>query len=137
MTAPGGRSYEEFIEEPTKCYVGALQQNEPDLPALGNLYAKIGRMRVLSSRAVADEPNHCVESDSSILDLTLLNNTELVGVASHRAALRFEQLNALRILPVQLEGASARYRSTGTQRRSIAPRWPWHWKVFAILRIRT
>jgi DNA-binding transcriptional LysR family regulator len=49
-------------------------------------------------------PNHCVESNSSILNLTLLNNTDLVGVASHRAALRFEQLNALRILPVQLEG---------------------------------
>src|SRR5258708_15019950 len=49
-------------------------------------------------------PNHCVESNSSILNLTLLNNTDLVGIASHRAALRFEQLNALRILPVQLEG---------------------------------
>jgi DNA-binding transcriptional LysR family regulator len=49
-------------------------------------------------------PGHCVESNSSILNLTLLNNTELVGVASHRAALRFEQLNALRILPIQLEG---------------------------------
>ncbi|MGF6754055.1 LysR family transcriptional regulator [Paraburkholderia sp. GAS42] len=50
------------------------------------------------------QPGHCVESNSSILNLTLLNNTELVGVASHRAALRFEQLNALRILPIQLEG---------------------------------
>jgi DNA-binding transcriptional LysR family regulator len=49
-------------------------------------------------------PVHCVESNSSILNLTLLNNTELVGVASHRAALRFEQLNALRILPIQLAG---------------------------------
>lgn len=49
-------------------------------------------------------PNHCVESNSSILNLTLLNNTDLVGVASHRSALRFEQLQALRILPVQLEG---------------------------------
>jgi DNA-binding transcriptional LysR family regulator len=49
-------------------------------------------------------PGHCVESNSSILNLTLLNNTKLVGVASHRAALRFEQLNALRILPIQLAG---------------------------------
>ncbi|SEJ82400.1 LysR substrate-binding domain-containing protein [Paraburkholderia diazotrophica] len=49
-------------------------------------------------------PNHCVETNSSILNLTLLNNTDLVGVASHRAALRFEQLNAVRILPMQLEG---------------------------------
>jgi DNA-binding transcriptional LysR family regulator len=49
-------------------------------------------------------PDHCVESNSSILNLTLLNNTDLVGVASHRAALRFEQLKALAILPIQLEG---------------------------------
>ncbi|WP_028215421.1 LysR substrate-binding domain-containing protein [Paraburkholderia mimosarum] len=49
-------------------------------------------------------PPHCVESNSSILNLTLLNNTDLVGVASHRAALRFEQLKALKILPMQLEG---------------------------------
>lgn len=49
-------------------------------------------------------PSHCVESNSSLLNLTLLNNTDLVGVASHRAALRFEKLNAIRILPMQLEG---------------------------------
>ncbi|HWT36716.1 MAG TPA: hypothetical protein VN289_10555 [Paraburkholderia sp.] len=47
--------YRDFIEEATKCYVDALQHNEPDLPALGGLYAKIGRMRVQSSREVADE----------------------------------------------------------------------------------
>lgn len=49
-------------------------------------------------------PGHCIESNSPILNLTLLNNTSLVGVASHRAALRFEQLSALRILPIELEG---------------------------------
>ncbi|PRY04014.1 hypothetical protein B0G80_7130 [Paraburkholderia sp. BL6669N2] len=47
--------YREFIEEAAKCYVDALQHHEPDLPALGNLYAKISRMRVQSSREVADE----------------------------------------------------------------------------------
>jgi DNA-binding transcriptional LysR family regulator len=49
-------------------------------------------------------PARCVESNSSILNLTLLNHTDLIGVASHRAALRFEQLNLLRILPVDLAG---------------------------------
>jgi len=49
-------------------------------------------------------PNHYVESNSSILNLALLNNTDLVGVASHRAALRFEQLSVLQILPMQLAG---------------------------------
>lgn len=47
--------YKDFIEEATKCYVHALQHNQPDLPALGGLYAKISRMRVQSSRKVADE----------------------------------------------------------------------------------
>ena len=69
-------------------------QGTPVHNALGSALAAAGRTL----------PNHCVESNSSILNLTLLNNTDLVGVASHRAALRFEQLNALRILPVQLEG---------------------------------
>jgi DNA-binding transcriptional LysR family regulator len=67
-------------------------------------------------------PNHCVESNSSILNLTLLNNTDLVGVASHRAALRFEQLNALRILPVQLEGfgsVSVYWRAGNVNRAAV------------------
>ena len=49
-------------------------------------------------------PTHCVESNSSVLNLTLLNNTDLLGVASHRPALRFQQLNALQILPMKLQG---------------------------------
>jgi DNA-binding transcriptional LysR family regulator len=68
-------------------------------------------------------PNHCVESNSSILNLTLLNNTDLVGVASHRAALRFEQLNALRILPVQLEGfgsVSVYWHAENVNRTAVA-----------------
>jgi hypothetical protein len=47
--------YKDFIEEATNCYVDALQHNEPNLSSLGNLYAKISRMRVQSSREVADE----------------------------------------------------------------------------------
>ena len=47
--------YRDFIEEATKCYVDALQHTDPDLASLGNLYAKISRMRVQSSREVADE----------------------------------------------------------------------------------
>jgi uncharacterized protein YukE len=47
--------YKDFIDEATRCYVDALQHNEPDLSALGSLYAKISRMRIQSSREVADE----------------------------------------------------------------------------------
>jgi hypothetical protein len=43
---------QEFIETATRCYVDALQHEKPDVPALVNLYGKIGRMRVLSSPKV-------------------------------------------------------------------------------------
>jgi hypothetical protein len=50
--------YREFIEEASKCYIDALQHDNADIPGLVGLYAKLGRMRVLSSDAVvkcADE----------------------------------------------------------------------------------
>lgn len=49
-------------------------------------------------------PAHFVESNSSLLNLTLLNNSNLIGVASHRAASRFVDLKAIRILNIQLKG---------------------------------
>lgn len=49
-------------------------------------------------------PVQIVESNSSLLNLTLLNNSDLIGVASHRAALRFENLKAVRILNIELNG---------------------------------
>lgn len=68
-------------------------------------------------------PGHCVESNSSILNLTLLNHTDLVGVASHRAALRFERLNLLRILPIELAGfgsVSMYWRPESVKRLAVA-----------------
>lgn len=50
--------YREFIEEASKCYIDALQNDKAGIPALVGLYAKLGRMRVLSSEVVvksADE----------------------------------------------------------------------------------
>jgi hypothetical protein len=55
VASPRQELYRDFIEEATKCYVDALQHTDPDLASLGNLYAKISRMRVQSSREVADE----------------------------------------------------------------------------------
>ena len=40
--------YKEFIEQASKCYVHALQHGEADLARLVELYARLGRMRVLS-----------------------------------------------------------------------------------------
>src|SRR5215475_9676781 len=44
--------YKEFIEDASKCYVHALQHDEPDIPGLVSMYAKLGRMRILSSAKV-------------------------------------------------------------------------------------
>ncbi len=46
--------YRDFIEVSAKCYIGALQHDNPDLPGLVNIYAKISRMRVLSATNIVD-----------------------------------------------------------------------------------
>src|SRR5258707_15105138 len=40
--------YKEFIEAASKCNIHALQDDEPDIPALVELYGKVGRMRIPS-----------------------------------------------------------------------------------------
>jgi hypothetical protein len=44
--------YKEFIEAAARCYVHALQNEEADIAGLVDLYAKIDRMRILSSTKV-------------------------------------------------------------------------------------
>jgi hypothetical protein len=69
--------YKEFIEEAARSYVHALQHEEADIPALVALYAKIDRMRVLSSPKVVDIAEGIarkiidtyLESDKSFLEL--------------------------------------------------------------------
>lgn len=46
--------YRDFIEEASKCHIDALQHDEADIPGLVGLYAKVSRMRVLSSKPVVD-----------------------------------------------------------------------------------
>lgn len=46
--------YRDFIEIASKCYIDALQHENPDVPGLVGLYAKISRMRVLSSAEIVE-----------------------------------------------------------------------------------
>lgn len=46
--------YRDFIEEASRCYIDALQRNEADIAGLVGLYAKLNRMRVLSSAQVVE-----------------------------------------------------------------------------------
>src|SRR5712664_504940 len=60
--------YRDFIEEASKCYIDALQHGEADIPGLVGLYAKLSRMRALSSKPVV----HCAEEVArKILDTYL------------------------------------------------------------------
>jgi DNA-binding transcriptional LysR family regulator len=70
-------------------------------------------------------PRHCVESNSPMLNVTLLNQSELIGAASHRAAVRFEQLKVLRALampiPLRSSGAVSMYwRPDSENREAVA-----------------
>ena len=47
--------YRDFIDEASKCYIDALQHAEADIPGLVGLYAKLSRMRTLSSKPVVHQ----------------------------------------------------------------------------------
>jgi len=97
------QDYKEFIEVAAKCYVHALQHGEADSPALINLYAKLGRMRILSSPKVLE----CAEQierkivdaylmpDKSFLDLREMINSrsvDLLGGFSAACRAEFESI---------------------------------------------
>ena len=68
-------------------------------------------------------PAGTVQSNSVTLNLTLLNNSDMIGLASHRAALRFSHMNAMRILPLRLSGfgsVSMYWRADGSPRAAVA-----------------
>ena len=52
--------YRDFIEEASRCYIDSLQHHEVSdgTPGLVALYAKLNRMRVLSSRPVVRSAEH-------------------------------------------------------------------------------
>jgi len=97
--------YKDFIEEATKCYIDALQHSEPDLSALGSLYAKIGRMRVQSSRKVADEADVIgrkivdtyLAPDKTFIEIRALladGSVDILGKFSDACRAEFESLRA-------------------------------------------
>lgn len=49
-------------------------------------------------------PEDHIESNSVTINLTLLNTTNMIGVASHRSALRLSQMKAMAVLPIRLSG---------------------------------
>ena len=52
--------YKEFIEEAARCYIDALLHEKPDIALVVVLYAKISRMRVLSSHDVIESAEQLI-----------------------------------------------------------------------------
>jgi hypothetical protein len=52
--------YKEFIEEAANCYVDALLHERPDISSVVVLYAKVSRMRVISSREVVESAEQLI-----------------------------------------------------------------------------
>ncbi len=73
------------------------------------------------AEAVQELPGSTIETNSVTANLTLLNSSDMIGIASHRAALRLSQLNVLRILPLRLSGFGSVAMYTSKDRfRSLA-----------------
>ena len=97
--------YKEFIEAASKCYVHALQHGEADIPALVELYAKLGRMRVLSSPKVLENAEQIerkivdtyLAPDKTFLELREMINSgsvDLLREFSETCRAEFDQLRA-------------------------------------------
>ena len=68
-------------------------------------------------------PQFFVESNSAILNITLLQHSNLIGSASYRASSRFERMKQLRILPMELGSAgsvSMYWRENNESRKAVA-----------------
>ena len=99
--------YRNFIEEASKCYIDALQHHEADadIPGLVGLYAKLGQMRVLSSKPVVHSAEHIakrimdtyLEPDKSFVELRDMASTGAIDILcefSEACRDEFEQLRA-------------------------------------------
>jgi hypothetical protein len=77
--------YKEFIEQASKCYVHALQHDEADIAGLVELYARLGRMRVLSSPKVlecAEQVERKIVDTYLAPDKTFLDLREMLNSGS-------------------------------------------------------
>ena len=59
--------YKQFVEESSKLYLHALQNDHADVAALMSLYAELSRMRILSSAAVVDSADQLLRKIVNII----------------------------------------------------------------------
>jgi hypothetical protein len=99
--------YKEFIEAASRCYADALFHEKAEIPELVELYAKIGRMRLLSSPSVIAsaeqigrkinetylEPNKTFPEVQQMIDS---NTIDILGDFSKACREEFESLHTKR-----------------------------------------
>jgi hypothetical protein len=96
--------YKEFIEAAARCYVHALQHEEADIPGLVDLYAKIDRMRILSSAKVVQIAERFArkivdtysEPNKSFIELREMINSSSVNLMREFSTACREELDTLR-----------------------------------------
>jgi hypothetical protein len=97
--------YKEFIEQASKCYVHALQHDEPDIAALVELYSRVGRMRVLSSPKVLENAEQIerkivdtyLAPDKTFLELRDMINSGSVDLLGDFSAACRAEIESLRV----------------------------------------
>ena len=98
--------YEEFIEAAARCYVHALQNEEADVAGLVDLYAKIDRMRILSSTKVVEIAERFAreivdtysEPNKSFVELREMINSSSVNLMRAFSTAAREEFGMLRIV---------------------------------------
>ena len=96
--------YKEFIEEAANCYADALQHEKPEIPAWIALYAKIGRMRVVSSARVVVSAEQVgqkiidtyMEPNKTFLEVRELIHTKAIDILSDFGRACREEFDSLR-----------------------------------------
>lgn len=97
--------YRDFIDQAARCYIDALQHNKEDIPNLVGLYAKLGRMRVLSSPEVVESAESIIrkildtylEPDKSfpeLRDMAKMGALDLLSDFSRACRAEFDMLRA-------------------------------------------
>ena len=97
--------YRDFIEAASKCYIDALQRDKADIPALVELYVRVGRMRILTSPRVVESAefvvrtivNTYLEPNQTFLELREMANSgsiDLLRDFSETCRAEFESLGA-------------------------------------------
>jgi hypothetical protein len=96
--------YKGFIEAAARCYVHALQNEKADIPGLVDLYAKIDRMRVLSSTKVVEIAERFArkiidtysEPNKSFIEVREMINSSSVNIMRQYSTACREEFETLR-----------------------------------------